>query len=518
MKAIYLDPFAGISGNMFLGALLDAGFPFEVLKEELQKLHIGEYELVYRQVNKLGIEAKYFNVLLPEEHEHHHEHHHDHEHSHEHHHEHEHSHDNDHAHEHIHIHQQANAAVSLEEVHEHNHEHCCICEGCYEEGHDHTHGHNHHHSHGADHYHGEHSHEHAHEHHHDHGELPHTHHHHEHRSLKDVMAIVNGSDLSDSIKAKAEQVFRAIAVAEGKVHGKPLEEVHFHEVGAIDTIIDIVGTLIGLEYLGIEKIYVGRINTGFGYVECAHGTMPVPAPATAELLQGLPQERGIVAKEMTTPTGAALMRVLAEVALEQPDAFSSERIAYGAGTREVAIPNVLRMYVGEMEYKKLFPPDVDYDSDEDEIYEVACNIDDMSGELLGSVMKLMLEDGALDVWVEPIMMKKSRPAQKLCALCTREYLDVILDGILFRTTSFGVRYHKVDRKVLDRRIFTVWVQDMPVRIKCGYLDETLLSVKPEYEDCLAIVKEKGGILKRVMEEAKAKAFAIAELGDEYFGF
>lgn len=513
MKAIYLDPFAGISGNMFLGALLDAGFPFEVLKEELQKLHIGEYELVYRQVNKLGIEAKYFNVLLPEEHEHYHEHSHEHthehthEHEHEHHHEHSHEHHHEDSHEHVHIHEQANAAVSLEEVHEHNHEHCCICEGCYEEGHDHTHGHNHTHSHGAGHEHEhshehnhehmhDHTHEHTHEHHHDHGELPHTHHHHEHRNLNDVMAIVNGSDLSDSIKAKTEKVFRAIAVAEGKVHGKPLEEVHFHEVGAIDTIIDIVGTLIGLEYLGIEKIYVGRINTGFGYVECAHGTMPVPAPATAELLQGLPQERGIVAKEMTTPTGAALMRVLAEVALEQPAAFSSERIAYGAGTREVAIPNVLRMYVGQVD-----------EAEEGQLIEAACNIDDMTGEVFGYTMERMLKAGALDAWAEPIVMKKSRPAYKLSFICEEAKLQEILAIVFAETTTLGVRYHKVDRCKLDRSFIAINLPEGQVNVKCGSLNGRIVTMAPEYADCVKIAEASGQPLADIMHKARQAAEA-----------
>lgn len=426
MKAIYLDPFAGISGNMFLGALLDAGFPLEVLKEELQKLHIGEYELVYRQVNKLGIEAKYFNVLLPEEHEHHHEHH-----------------------------------------HEHEHEH-----------------------------HNEHSHEHEHHHHNDHSELTHTHHHHEHRNLNDVMAIVNSSDLSDSIKAKTEQVFRAIAVAEGKVHGKPLEEVHFHEVGAIDTIIDIVGTLIGLEYLGIEKIYVGRINTGFGYVECAHGTMPVPAPATAELLQGLPQERGIVAKEMTTPTGAALMRVLAEVSLEQPAAFSSERIAYGAGTREVAIPNVLRMYVGQVD-----------EAGEGQLIEAACNIDDMTGEVFGYTMERMLKAGALDAWAEPIVMKKSRPAYKLSFICEEAKLQDILAVVFAETTTLGVRYHKVDRCKLDRSFIAVNLPEGQINVKCGSINGHIVTMAPEYADCVKIAEATGQPLADVMQKARQVAEA-----------
>lgn len=434
MKAIYLDAFAGISGNMFLGALLDAGFPFEVLENELKKLNLGDYKLVYQGTNKLGIEAKYFNVLLPEEYEH--GHHHEHEHEHGHHHEHEHEHDN---------------------YHKHEHEH----------------------------------------HHHEHGEnvLPHTHHHHEHRNLKDIMNIINASSLSSKIKEKAEAVFHAIAVAEGKVHGKPLDEVHFHEVGAIDTIIDIVGTLLGLEYLGIEKVYVGQIVTGYGTVMCAHGLMPVPAPATAEILQGMPQSKGIVAKEMTTPTGAALMKVLASVALEQPENFKSQLIAYGAGTRDVAIPNVLRMYVGEEE------------ASGDSLVEVACNIDDMSGEVFGYAMEQLRQAGALDVWAEPIVMKKSRPAYKLCMLCNEDDIDKLLEVVFEETSTLGVRYHKVARQELERSFISVNLPEGIVKVKCGSYKGRIVNIAPEYEDCVKAAKASGNSLNAIMNEAREAAEA-----------
>lgn len=419
MKAIYLDTFAGISGNMFLGALLDAGFPFEVLKQELQKLQIGEYELVYKKVNKLGIDAAYFNVLLPGEHEHHHE-------------EHGHHHHEEHSHE------------------EHDHHH---------HGEEHTHEHEHH------------------------------AHHHEHRNLHDIMHIINGSDLSDAIKEKSGSVFKAIAAAEAKVHGKSIDEVHFHEVGAVDTIIDIVGCLLGLEYLQIGRIYAGTVTTGYGFVECAHGLMPVPAPATAELLQDIPQQKGVVDREMTTPTGAALLKVLAQFAADIPSGFKSEKIAYGAGSRDVKIPNVLRMYFGS---------EAESGS---EIIEAACNIDDASGETLAYTAEKLLQSKALDVWFEPIMMKKGRPASKLVFLAKKQDLPVLEAIVFAETTTLGIRHHVVERSVLDRKFITVGTAYGEVKVKCGFYQGRAVSIAPEYEDCRAEAAKAQVPLKCVMEAA-----------------
>ncbi len=427
MKAIYLETFAGISGNMLLGALLDVGFPIEVLRTELEKLNLGEYELVHQRVNKLGIDAQYFNVLLPHEHHHHTE---------EHHHEHGYHHHGEHAHRH-------------HEHHHHHEEHC--------------------------------------------HELPHAHRHHEHRNLHDVMAIIEASALSVSIKEKAREVFTAIAVAEAKVHGKTVEEVHFHEVGAIDTIIDIVGCLLGLEYLGIEKIYVGKITTGHGFVKCAHGLMPVPAPATAELLQGLPQMQGSIAKELTTPTGAALAKVLGETAVELPDNFTSEKIAYGAGTWELEIPNVLRVHVGTLVQAQ------------QKIYEAACNIDDMSGELFAYIIEEALQKGALDAWAEPIVMKKTRPAYKLCFLATEDKFDALLQFVLAEATTLGVRYHEVRRNILERNSITVATPFGAVQVKYGKQAGKILNIAPEFASCRQIAQAANVPLKEVMQCARSAA-------------
>ena len=441
MKAIYLETFAGISGNMLLGALLDAGFPIDVLKSELAKLNLGEYELVHQRANKLGIDAQYFNVLLPHGHEH--------------------SHNHEHTHEHHHH-------------HEEEHFHCQEYAHAYDPAHHHEH-----------HHHDE-------EHH--HHELPHTHHHHEHRNLAAVMKIIDGSALSQSIKDKAREVFTAIAIAEAKVHGKTVEEVHFHEVGAIDTIIDIVGCLLGLEYLGIEKVYVGKITTGHGFVKCAHGLMPVPAPATTELLQGLPQEKGRVAKELTTPTGAALAKVLGETALELPEDFVCEKIAYGAGTWELEIPNVLRIHVGTIANEK-----------NASILEVACNIDDMSGEVFAYVIERLLLAGALDAWAEPIVMKKGRPAYKLVFLVSEEKLVSLLDVVFEETTTLGVRYHKVERSTLERKSTVVATPYGSVAVKYGFCNGAIVNIAPEFESCKEIATNAKISLKKAMQYAQIAA-------------
>ena len=454
MKAIYLEPFSGISGNMLLGALLDAGFPFEVLQQELEKLNLGEYELVCRRVNKMGIDAQYFNVLLPEEHEHHHEH---------------------------YCHEAGAAEYS------HEHQHCCGHHHDAEHEHQHEHVHAH-----ADVYMGKQPAEH---------DLPHAHHHYTHRNLQDIMTIIDGSDLNQSIKDKARQVFTAIAIAEAKVHGKTVDEIHFHEVGAIDTIIDVVGCLLGLEYLGIGKIYAGKITTGYGFVHCAHGLMPVPAPATAELLQGLPQQQGRIERELTTPTGAALVRALATISVEQPAEFTSSRIAYGAGSWELEVPNVLRVFVGEV---------ADNAKAADDVVEAACNIDDMSGEVLAYALEKLLLAGALDAWAEPIVMKKGRPAYKLVFLAEQEKLDDLLQIVFAETTTLGVRCHKVSRSVLERRFIEVELPQGDVNVKYAVLNNEIINIAPEYESCRELAEASGRALKDIMTEAAAVSRAAIE--------
>ena len=472
MKALYVEPFAGISGNMLLGALLDAGVPFAFLQEEFAKLHLGNYELVHKSVNKCGIQAQYFNVVLPEEQEHEHEHAHDGDHVHEHHHAHD--HDDNHEHEHHHDHEHDHAWMHAHGIaHSHDHELVHEEEPC-----------------GCDHHH-DHEHNHDQEHHHEH----HTHHHHhEHRNLHDIEEILDHSDLPKEVIAKAKEVFLAIAKAEAKVHGSTVEEIHFHEVGAIDTIIDVVGNILALQYLGIEKVFTTPVNTGFGFVECAHGQMPVPAPATAELLQGIPNYRGTVEKEMTTPTGAALLKVLASPVKEVPDGFTGETIGYGAGTRDVAIPNVLRVTMG------LWNETVgngNSGSAVERLLFLECNLDDLNPEIMPYVLEKLLAAGALDAWLQPVIMKKGRPAQTLKVLCSPEQRQVMEQIMFTQTTTLGVRAYFVERTALERRWKTVQTPWGEVRVKEGLLDGKVVNAVPEFEDCKKIAEANGVPLKAV---------------------
>lgn len=470
MKALYVEPFAGISGNMLLGALLDAGVPFAFLQEEFAKLHLGNYELVHKSVNKCGIQAQYFNVVLPEEQEH--EHAHDGDQVNEHHHVHD--HDCDHEHEHHHDHAHDHAWMHAHGI-AHSHDHEPVLEekpcGC-------DHHHNHEHNHDQEHHHEHHTH----------------HHHHEHRNLHDIEEILDHSDLPKEVIAKAKEVFLVIAKAEAKVHGSTVEEIHFHEVGAIDTIIDVVGNILALQYLGIEKVFTTPVNTGFGFVECAHGQMPVPTPATAELLQGIPNYRGTVEKEMTTPTGAALLKVLASPVKEVPDGFSGETIGYGAGTRDVEIPNVLRVTMG------LWNETVgngNSGSAVERLLMLECNLDDLNPEIMPYVLEKLLAAGALDAWLQPVIMKKGRPAQTLKVLSSPEQRQVMEQIMFTQTTTLGVRAYYVERTALERRWKTVQTPWGEVRVKEGLLDGKVVNAVPEFEDCKKIAEANGVPLKAV---------------------
>lgn len=284
-KTLYLDCFSGISGNMFVGMLLQAGVPFDVFKEAMAALGISGYSLVCENVSKSGIQAVYYNVLLDADHHHHDDHpHHDHGH-----------HDDE----------------------GHSHDHCGghHCSGRHEHLVDMT-GHRHH---------------------------------HEHRGLPEITQIIENAPIAEEIKAKSLAVFGELAKAEAKVHGVPAEQIHFHEVGAVDCILDIVGTIWALDYLGIEQVGTSPLHVGSGFVRCAHGVMPVPAPATAELLAGIPFYSTDIRGELVTPTGAALVKTLASYIGPRPQSFVHDTIAYGAGTKELAIPNVVRGYIGMAE-------------------------------------------------------------------------------------------------------------------------------------------------------------------------
>lgn len=465
-KTLYLEAFAGISGNMLLGALLDAGVPFDFLEREIGRLGLEDCHLICRKADKCGISGTYFDVETPESGfaGHHHDHghggedgpDHGHHHGHEHHHDHEHGHDHDHGHTH---------------EHEHRHDH----------GHTHAHG----------------------------AETPATHIH-VHRNLADIEAILDASTLKPVIIARAKEVFRTLGEAEAAVHGTTLDQIHFHEVGAVDTIVDIVGNLLALDYLGVERIFVSPVNTGHGFVRCAHGMMPVPAPATARLLCGIPHYRGTVAKEMTTPTGAALLKVLAEPVADVPAGFVAGIIGYGAGSRDLPIPNMLRASLGtctaetEGDGSSVTAAVAEHREDgvcSETLLRLSCNLDDMSPELLPHVLERLLEAGALDAWYCPVLMKKGRPARELNVLLEERLRDTVMEIVFRETSTLGIREEKVIRHSLERRTEKVETPWGPVRVKLGLYRGETVNVAPEYEDCRRLAEESGVPLKTVMAEA-----------------
>jgi pyridinium-3,5-bisthiocarboxylic acid mononucleotide nickel chelatase len=330
MKTLYFDCFSGVSGDMVIGALIDAGADPIKLVEELKKLNIeDEYELTWKKVIKNGITSTKFDVVLVNHedghvHTHDHNHDHGHTHSHDHNHEHGHTHTQDHNHDHEHAHSHDHDHDEHEHTHSHDHDH----------DHEHTHNHDHDHNHG---------HNHSHDHDHDHSH----HHHHDHRSYKDIVRLIEEADFSQQVKDTSLKIFKKIGEAEGHIHGVPLENVHFHEVGAVDSIIDIIGAAILIHQLEISVIKSSPIPVGTGKIRIDHGIYPVPAPATLEILKGIPIEHSEVRFELTTPTGAAIIAVLAEEFCSIPSMKVSS-IGYGAGTKTFKDrPNVVRVIIGE---------------------------------------------------------------------------------------------------------------------------------------------------------------------------
>lgn len=304
-------------------------------------------------------------------------------------------------------------------------------------------------------------------------------HEHHHRNLEAIEKIINSSDLSDKVKKLSLDMFMKVAEAEAKVHGKNLYEVHFHEVGAIDSIVDMVGAAICLDYLKVDKIMASTVQVGGGFVKCAHGLMPVPAPATVEILKNIPINTGIVQFETTTPTGAAILAANAEEFTEKIE-FSIKKIAYGIGHRDLEIPNVLRVYLGE---KEIFEK-------KEEQYILETNIDDMNPEFYGYVEEKLFEAGALDVFKTSIFMKKGRPGIKLSVLVNEKCEKNALDIIFEETTSIGVRKFRVEKIMLNREFSKVKTAYGDITIKKSYYKGKLVKYKPEYEECKTIAKEK----------------------------
>ena len=433
MRIAYLDCFSGISGDMFLGALVDAGLSPAVLEKTVAALGVGA-KIEISKVMRSGISASKVDVWVDGEKD-----------------------------------------MPREE---------------YWAKHDATHPHSHAHPH-------DHEHSHAQGHSQQQGEsAAHRHEHsHVHRGLSEIRTIITKASISESAKATAIRIFEALGAAEAKIHNVSIESIHFHEVGAVDAIVDIVCAAVGSEALGVDEIVCSPLNVGGGTVQCAHGTFPVPAPATIELLKDAPVYSSGIQAELVTPTGAAIVRTLAKHFGAFPE-MKVEKSAYGAGSRDLpGRPNVLRLVVGQMAATTAGRPNTET------ICVLEANLDDLNPQVFGYVMDQLLEQGALDVFGVPVQMKKSRPGTLLTVLCKPEHADKLMQILFSETTTLGVRCREESRQVLARRWENVRTQWGEVRIKIASMNGTVTNFAPEYEDCRQIAAEQHVPLKTVMQEA-----------------
>lgn len=315
----------------------------------------------------------------------------------------------------------------------------------------------------------------------------------QHRHLGEILTLIRGSDLPEPVKELAVKIFCRLGEAEAQVHGVALEQVHFHEVGALDSIIDIVGTALGVNYLGIEKFYASALRVGFGTVQCDHGLLPVPAPATLELLKGVPVYSGSVAGELVTPTGAAILTVLVEEFNQYP-VICSEQIGYGAGEKELTLPNLLRLTVGSS---------IEDSEIEDEVVILETNIDDLNPQLYQHLAQRCEKEGALDVSLSPLLMKKNRPANLLRVIGYAGQQRKLEEIIFQETSTLGIRILPVKRRILSRKIREIKTRYGLIRVKIAYLYGRIVNVQPEYDDCVRQAEEYKIALKVVMDEVKA---------------
>lgn len=384
-KIAYFDCFAGISGDMCLGALVDAGVKLSDIEKELKRLPIKNYSLKSRKVLRNGVSATKVDVILKG------------------------------------VKGQGSRATKW----------------------------------------------------------------------KDIEGIIKTSSLSDGIKQKGLYIFRNLFKAEAKVHGEPFNNVHLHELGGVDCIVDIFGTLIGLDALGVEKIYTSPINLGNGSVKTEHGMLPVPAPATIELLRGYPVYSSEIPFELTTPTGAVIISGLKSKASPLPET-RIERVGYGAGNKNIrTMPNTLRILIGE---------EINADRGKDFVIIIETNIDDMNPQIYEHVMERLFKAGALDVFLENIIMKKGRPALKLTVISSEHDIEKLTNILFEETTTIGLRFYKALRKTLDREIKKIKTKYGVVRIKISSLKGNIVNISPEYEDLKAIAKKTKIPIKKIAEE------------------
>jgi len=389
MKVAYFNCFAGVSGDMVVGALVDLGMPLELLESELKKISIGDYEIGARRVTRKHIGAIKFDVTSGEQ-----------------------------------------RVV---------------------------------------------------------------------RTWSNIRDLIKDSALPGEIKKDSLAIFERIAEAEAKIHQKPIDQVHFHEVGAIDSIVDVVSSVVGINHLGIEKVYSSPVATGMGMVKTEHGLLPVPTPATLELLEGAPIYSSNISTELATPTGAAILTHYATFTEQMPE-IRVEKTGYGAGSRELEIPNALRIILGEELERS------------GEVVLIETNIDDVSAEVLGYTMEALLELGALDVWFTPIEMKKNRPAVALSVLVPVGYEDIAVDKVFSETSTLGLRVSRQSRRVAERETLSVDTPFGKVRVKVGKYKGQLISVAPEYDDCRKIAMREDMPIKEIFEAARRAAYDNIQKG------
>ena len=317
------------------------------------------------------------------------------------------------------------------------------------------------------------------------------------RTFRDITRMIRESNLSANVKKISLNIFTCLARAEGKIHGHKIYDVHFHEVGAIDSIVDIVGAAICLDYLKVDKVLSSPIQVGSGIIHCSHGTLPVPAPATAEILQGIPMKTGLVPFEATTPTGAAIIASTATSFTDRID-FTPQKIGYGLGSKDSPVPNVLRLFLGEIS-------DNTAKADEPQTGEalmIECNIDDMNPELYDALMERFFSAGAHDVFFTPIIMKKSRPAVIVSVLCDAGKQKAIEEIFWLNSSTFGLRSYKVTKSMLRREIVKVKTRHGEITVKNGYLKGRKIKSKPEYEDCKRLAKENSVSIQDIYESIR----------------
>ena len=428
-RQLYLECYSGISGDMTVAALLDLGADEQVLRRALASLPVGGFEIAVTRKVKSGLDVCDFDVILDTEHENH-----------------------DHDMEYLHGH---------EHTHEHHHDHSYRHEHMHEDGSVHTHVH-------------EHCHEHMHE---DGG--AHTHeHHHEHRGLHEILHIIEHADMTERAKNTAVRIFEILAEAEAKAHGVPADQVHFHEVGAVDSIVDILAVAVCLDNLDITEVIVPFLCEGQGTIRCQHGIIPVPVPAVVNVVQahGITLKPTGVQGELVTPTGAAI--VAAVCTSEQlPQNYRIAKIGMGAGKREYECTGVLRAMLLESEDKE----------SADTIWRLESNLDDCTGEALGYVMDELFATGARDVYYTPIYMKKNRPAVQINIICRESDIEK-LQNVLFRnTTTIGVRRCRMERTVLPREIRQVNTPYGKVQVKVCRIDGEVRAY-PEYTSVVELCK------------------------------